>query len=164
MTLRRSGQDRRLPAGDLWLAARPGRISLVSDTIQGTGVSEQITLYPSPSGTGVGGLLRLGFADALTLSYESDSGGTGLLQIGVAIDLSLDRPVTTRAERIPVHSDHGIAVWITTPAGEFLVVEGAGQVAAGPLPLAVALENVVAGIAEPRLFLLWAKLEKERVT
>jgi hypothetical protein len=157
------GQASRLPADDLWVVARPGRISLVSATVQGTGALEQIELYPSPTGTGVGGLLRLGFADASTFFFESDSGGSELLGISVAVDLSLDRPLTTRAERIPIHSDSGIAVWVLSPAGKQLLVEGTGQIIPARLPLAVALENVVAGIADPRLFVLWAKLEKKHV-
>ena len=125
---------------------------------------EQIELaYPSPSGTGVGGLLRLGFADVSTFFFESDGGGSELLGIAAVVDLSVDRPLSTRAERIPVHSDNAIAVWVRSPAGEQLLIEGPGQVTPGPLPLAVALENVVAGIAEPRLFVVWAKLEKDRV-
>ena len=138
-----------------WLLAAPGQLTVASGAAVGSGVLDQLTLYPASSGQGVGGLLRVTLADQFGLLYECDASGQEILLFNGSVNLSLDRPVTVAGNRIAVAGQATIGLLQQAEATELVALVTAGT--AGPAAV-LALDNALLNVTGPDLVLLVAAL------
>lgn len=150
-------QDQPQPVslGQWWLLAAPGQLTVASGAAAGSGVLEQLALYPPPSGEGVGGLLRVALADQFGLLYECDASGLEILLFNGSVNLSLDRPVTVAGSRIAVAGQATLGLLQQGETTELVAVAAAGT--PGPA-VVLALDNALLNVTGPDLVLLAAVL------
>ncbi len=150
-------QDQPQPValGQWWLLAAPGQLTVASGAAVGSGVLEQLPLYPPLSGQGIGGLLRVTLADQFGLVYECDASGLEILLFYGSVNLSLDRPVTVTGSRIAVAGQATLGLLQQAATTELVALVATGT--AGPAAV-LALDNALLNVTGPDLVLLAAVL------
>ena len=151
-------QDQPQPVtlGSSWLLAAPGQLTVASAAAAGGDAVQQLTLYPSPAGAGVGGLLRAALAGQFGLLYECDASGDEILLFTATASLSLDRPVTVSGNRVAIADGQATLALLQQASGTTLLA--LVRPAAGGAGAVLALDNALLTVGAPDLVLLDAAL------